>query len=264
MGVTLGQRQSLSWPEKFVRDTTGFVQSIFYKPAAFIAGLFQDIGNMKTIYEENEQLKIAVAQYETDKVRFSGLQETNKRLEGALNFTETQKNKYNYQNRIAQVVSVSGDAMDKTLVIDIGAKDGIKPGMAVRSIDGLVGTISHVSNFSATVKLLTSLDAKDPTSNGIAVTVVGKENSFGILENYNPTNGTFEMTKIGEQDPIRVGDQIMTSGTGDKFPKYMLVGTVKDIQVSQFGQTKTAIIKPAANFVDWKELFVVFTPEVQE
>ncbi|MFM9280141.1 rod shape-determining protein MreC [Paenibacillus jiagnxiensis] len=264
MGITLGQRQSLSWPEKFVRDTTGFVQSIFYKPAAFIAGFFEDIGNMKAIYEENEQLKISAAQYQTDKVRFSGMEEENKRLQEALNFTKTQRDKYNYENRIAQVISVSSDPTDKTLVIDIGSKDGVKPGMAVRSIDGLVGTISNTSNFSSTVKLLTSLDAKDPTSNGIAVTVVGKEDSFGVLENYNPVNGTFEMTKIGEEDPIKKGDQVMTSGTGGKFPKYLLVGKVKDIRVSEFGQTRTAIIEPAANFVDWKELFVVFTPEVQE
>ncbi|MFB5267294.1 rod shape-determining protein MreC [Paenibacillus enshidis] len=265
MGITLGQRQSLSWPEKFVRDTTGFVQSIFYKPAAFIAGFFEDIGNMRAIYEENERLKIGAAQYQTDKVRFSGLEEENKRLQEALNFTETQRNKYNYENRIAQVLSVSGNPTDKTLVIDIGSKDGVKPGMAVRSIDGLVGTISNTSNFSSTVKLLTSLDAKDPTSNGIAVTVVGKEESFGVLENYNPANGgTFEVTKIKEDDPIKDGDQIMTSGTGGAFPKYLLVGKVKEIRVSEFGQTRTAIIEPAANFVDWKELFVVFTPEVQE
>lgn len=264
MGITLAQRQSLSWPEKFVRDTTGFVQSIFYKPAGFIAGFFEDIGNMKAIYEENEQLKITAAQYQTDKVRFSGMEEENKRLEKALNFTRTQLEKYNYENRIAQVISVSSDPTDKTLVIDIGSKDGVKPGMAVRSIDGLVGIISNTSNFSSTVKLLTSLDAKDPTSNGIAVTVVGKEDSFGVLENYNPVNGTFEMTKIGEEDPIKKGDQVMTSGTGGKFPKYLLVGKVTDIRVSEFGQTRTAVIEPAANFVDWKELFVVFTPEVQE
>ncbi|WP_370872354.1 rod shape-determining protein MreC [Paenibacillus zeirhizosphaerae] len=264
MGFTLGQRESLSWPEKFVRDTTGFVQRIFYKPAALIAGFFEDIGNMKDIYEENERLKIAAAQYHADKVRFSGLEEENTRLEEALNFTETQRNKYKYENRIAQVVSVSGDPTDKTLVIDIGSKDGIKPGMAVRSIDGLVGTISNASNFSSTVKLLTSMDAKDPTSNGIAVTVVGKEKSFGVLENYNAEDRTFEMSRIEEDDPIKVGDQIMTSGSGGKFPKYLLIGKVKEIRVSEYGQTRTAIIEPAANFTDWKELFVVFTPEVQE
>lgn len=31
MGFTLGPRTSLSWPEKFVKDTVGFVQYVFYK-----------------------------------------------------------------------------------------------------------------------------------------------------------------------------------------------------------------------------------------
>ena len=55
MGFTLGPRASLSWPEKFVKDTVGFVQSVFYKPVAYIAGFFEDVRNMKAIYEENEE-----------------------------------------------------------------------------------------------------------------------------------------------------------------------------------------------------------------
>ena len=60
MGFTLGPRTTLTWPEKFLRDTVGFVQNIFYKPAGYVAGLFEDIVNMKDIHKENEQLKIAL------------------------------------------------------------------------------------------------------------------------------------------------------------------------------------------------------------
>lgn len=43
-----------------------------------------------------------------------------------------------------------------------------------------------------------------------------------------------------------------------------MVGTVEKIQVGEFGKTRTAIIKPAASFVDWKELLILYTPEVPE
>ncbi|WP_404821516.1 rod shape-determining protein MreC [Paenibacillus massiliensis] len=262
MGFTLNNRESLSWPEKFVRDTTGFVQSIFYKPAGAVAGFFKDIANMRAVYQENEQLKIAVARYTQNEVRISGLEEENKRLQEELNFTEMQKNKYNYTDKIANVVNVGSDPVVKTLTIDIGSNEGVKPGMAVRSIDGLVGVIDHTANFTSTVKLLTSLD---PTTNAIAATVVGREDqAFGMLENYNPNTGKFEMTRIEEGDVVKPGDQIMSSGTGGEFPKYMLIGKVEEVKVGEFGQTRTAIIEPAAKFSDWKELFVVFTPEVPE
>ncbi|WP_342417993.1 rod shape-determining protein MreC [Paenibacillus sp. FSL R10-2782] len=263
MGITLGQRNSLTWPEKFARDSIGFVQGIFYKPASAIAGFFEDIGNMRSIFSENERLKIAVAQLTAEQIQTSNLKETNARLEQELKFTQTQKSKNQYDYRIAQVNSVSNDS--KTLVIDIGEKDGAKVGQEVRSLEGFVGVISRTANFTSTVTLLTTLDPKNPNSYAIAATALGKENtSFGMIESYDPATNTFQMTRIAEGDTIAKGDQIITSGAGGKFRKNLLIGTVEKIQVGEFGQTRTAIIKPAASFVDWKELLVLYTPEVPE
>jgi rod shape-determining protein MreC len=36
------------------------------------------------------------------------------------------------------------------------------------------------------------------------------------------------------------------------------------VQVDSYGLTYTATVTPAASFMDWKELFVVFTPEVEK
>lgn len=263
MGITLGQRNSLSWPEKFARDTVGFIQGVFYRPAAAVSGFFENVRSMRDIYEENERLKVAIAHYTRDKVKYNSYEAENQRLQKELNFTKNQKAKNQYDYHIAQVNSVSNDS--KTLVIDIGEKDGVKIGQPVLSLEGLVGVISKTGNFTSTVNLLTTLDAKNPNSNSIAATVLGKENdSFGMVENYDPATNTFQMTRIEEKDPIKEGDTIITSGTGGKFRKNLLIGTVEKIQVGAFGQTRTATIKPAASFVDWKELLVLFTPEVPE
>ncbi|MBZ6445608.1 rod shape-determining protein MreC [Paenibacillus polymyxa] len=263
MGITLGQRSSLTWPEKFARDSIGFVQGIFYRPASAIAGFFEDIGNMRSIYEENERLKIAVAKLTRDQIQTHNYVETNARLQNELKFTQTQKAKNNYDYRVAQVNSVSNDS--KTLVIDIGEKDGAKVGQEVSSLEGFVGVISRTGNFTSTVTLLTTLDPKNPNSYAIAATVLGKENqSFGMIESYDPGTNRFQMTRIEEKDPIAKGDQIITSGAGGKFRKNLMIGTVEKIQVGEFGKTRTAIIKPAASFVDWKELLVLYTPEVPE
>ncbi|MDQ0495568.1 MULTISPECIES: rod shape-determining protein MreC [Paenibacillus] len=262
MGITLGQRSSLTWPEKFARDSIGFVQGIFYRPASAIAGFFEDIGNMRSIYKENERLKIAVAQLTTEQIQTRNLKETNARYKEELKFTKEQMAKDNYDWRVAQVNSVSNDS--KTLVIDIGEKDGARVGQEVRSMEGFVGVISRTANFTSTVTLLTTLDPKNPNSYAIAATALGKEKTFGMVESYDPVTNTFQMTKISEDDPIAKGDQIITSGGGGKFRKNLQIGTVEKIQVGEFGQTRTAIIKPAASFVDWKELFVLYTPEVPE
>lgn len=264
MGFTLGSRTNLSWPEKFVKDTVGFVQYVFYKPASYVAGLFEDISNLHALQEENEQLKIALAHYTRDKARFNWIEQENERLQNELNFTNEQKELYDYTWKIAQVISVNDDPVNRTIVINIGKREGVKEGQAVSSAEGLVGIVSHVSNFTSTVKLATTMDARDPNSNGIAVTAMGKENDiFGVIESYDKSNGTFLMSRIEDPNSLAKDDLIVSSGIGGVFPRGMIIGKVLDIKVGEYGLTYTATIEPAASFTDWKELFVVFTPEAE-
>ncbi|MCM3041931.1 rod shape-determining protein MreC [Paenibacillus motobuensis] len=265
MGFTLGSRAGLSWPEKFVKDTVGFVQYIFYKPTSYIAGIVEDISDLRSLQEENEQLKIALSHYTRDKVRFNRLEQENEQLKKALDFTKAQKEQYNYAWKIAQVISVNDDPINRSIVVNIGEREGVKVGMAVHSTEGLVGVISQVSHFTSTVRLATTMDAKDPNSNGIAVTAEGKENDvFGVIESYDQTTGNFLMSRITSPSPLTKGDLIVSSGVGGVFPRGMVIGTVKSIDVGQYGLTYTAEVEPAASFTDWKELFVVFAPEVEE
>lgn len=241
-----------------LNDTFGFAQNLIYKPAAFIAGLFEDIGNLNDIYEENERLKIAVSHYIRDKANYNFIAAENEQLKKDLKFTEQQKRMYKYDYKIAQVVSVNQDPYNYTITINIGEKNGVKKGQVVTSVEGMVGIISQVSPMTSTVQLMTGLDERNPNSNAIAVTAMGKENkTFGLIESYNAQDGTYLMTKIDETDPIAVGDTIISSGVGEAFPRGIVIGTVLSTQVGDFGLTHTATIKPAVNFDNWKELFVV-------
>ncbi|OKP76358.1 rod shape-determining protein MreC [Paenibacillus helianthi] len=266
MGFSLGTRKSLSWPENFLRDTTGFVQNLFYKPAGYVAGLFQDIGNLHDLAEENEQLKIVAAQYARDKAQYNFIKAQYDRYQIDLKFTNAQKNLYKYDYRIANVVSLTTEPSNNTLVIDLGAKDGIKLNMSVTSVEGLVGVISKVSNFTSTVKLMTMMDLNDPNSQPpIAATVFNKEGTtFGMIESYDQQSGMLIMNKIPVGNPVVKGDTIISSGIGGIYPRGMSIGTVESVKVGEYGLTSTAIIKPAAGFQDWKELFVVFTQERAE
>lgn len=82
----------MSWPENFLRDTTGFVQKMFYKPAGYVAGLFEDIGNLKDLAEENKQLKILAAQYARDKAQYNFIQARNDSLEKNGNLLKNRRN----------------------------------------------------------------------------------------------------------------------------------------------------------------------------
>ncbi|CAH1057964.1 Cell shape-determining protein MreC [Paenibacillus pseudetheri] len=256
----------MSWPENFLRDTTGFVQKMFYKPAGYVAGLFEDIGNLKDLSKENEQLKILAAQYARDKAQYNFIKARNDELEKNWNFTEEQKKLYKYEYHIAQVISQTTEPSNSTIVIDLGAKDGVRPNMSVISVDGLVGVISQVSNFTSTVKLMTMMDTNDPNSQPpIAATAITKEGkTFGMIESYDPKTNKLLMNKIPPGDPIAPKDVIVSSGIGGLYPRGLTIGTVESVEVGEFGLTSTAVIKPSAEFQDWKQLIVVFTEERAE
>lgn len=265
MGLTMGKRETMTWPEKFITDSIAWTQGVFSKPASFIAGFFQDVSDLRTVYEENKSLKQTLAHYARDVARLNALELENARLQEALAFTERQKSADDYTYRIARVISFSPDPLNSTIKIDLGEKDGIRENMAVISTSGLIGRIVRVSPFHSNVEMITSMEANNDETKAISATVRGKEGeSFGIVETYDRDNGVLQMTKIELEDPLAVGDVVVTSGFGGIFPQGLVIGTVVSRETEKFGTiTHTAEVQPLADFtpLHLREVFVVEVPE---
>lgn len=262
MGLTLRERESVTWPEKFVKDTVSFAQSLFYKPAGIVAGFFENLEMLTDLYEENKALKRKLADYAQDATRLNVLEEQVGRLEEALIFTEHQKQANRYKWHFAEVVSASPDPLERTVNINLGEKDGVRRNMAVATVDGLIGRVISVAPFYSTVQLISAIDYRVDTTKAIAVTVKDKSESFGMIERYTG-NGLLEMNKIEQSDRLEVGDIVMTSGYGEVFPRGVVVGTVVSREVGDFGITHTALVKPAANLdgAKLRQIFVIEVPE---
>lgn len=270
MGLTLGKRERLTWPETVIKDTVSWTQGWFYKPARYIAGFFEDIQHLKNTYEENKILRMTLSQYARDTMRLNMLESQNKNLKEVLNFTERQKAADNYRYRVAEIVSMSTDPYSNAVNINLGAKDNIRENMAVMSTNGLIGRISRVSNFYSSVQLLVDMQpagagtgsAERQLEKGIAATIKGKENTiFGTIEYFDSEKQLLVMTRISS-DQVEEGDVVITSGLGQVFPKGIEIGKVVDKKVGEFGITYNAMIEPkAADFRHLREVLVVEVPE---
>ncbi len=262
MGLTLGERKTLTWPEKLVKDTVSFSQSLFYRPAAITADFFDNLGMLSNVYEENKALKRKLSDYAIDAIRLNVLEEQVGRLEEALSFTERQKQANRYIWHFAEVVSASPDPLDQTININLGEKDGIRENMAVATVDGLIGIVRNVAPFSSSVQLISAIDYRVDSTKAIAATTKEDVKSFGMIERYT-AEGYLEMNKIESTDPIKDGDTVLTSGYGEVFPKGIIIGTVVSRGVSDSGITHKAMIKPAAslNGAKLRQVFVIEVPE---
>ncbi|ANE48919.1 hypothetical protein SY83_13840 [Paenibacillus swuensis] len=264
MGFTSARVYKFSWPEKFMKDSVSFTQSLFYKPASSIAGFFGEIRNLRVIYEENKVLKATTAQYARDRVRLNYLEDENKSLKSNLNFTERQKNANNYTFRYAEATAQSPDPFNNSITINLGEKDGIVANMAVMTEKGLVGRIISTSAFYSNVQLISDLNAKETATKAIAATTMdnGKlTNSFGMIESYDAKTGMLQMTKIPPANKLKKGDMVITSGIGGVYPRGIIIGTVDRVGVGEFGITHVAQVKPAANLKQLKDVFIVEVPK---
>ena len=115
------------------------------------------------------------------------------------------------------VLADSGGPFRKTVLLNIGTRDGIMDGWAAMDGLGLVGRISGVANKTSRVILL------GDTSSRIAVTI-DSGGQRALIVGDNTSRPTIEFLEYPET--VRPGDRVITSGDGGVFPPNILVGQV--------------------------------------
>lgn len=260
MGFTSRDRISLTWPEKLTRDSVSLLQGFFNRPAQAFSHFFSEVGNAYHVYEENRALKANLEQFAQLTAKLKVLEAENARLRSLLDVTERLND---YQYRVAEVVARHTDHWRDVIVINKGLKHGVKKDMAVITAGGLIGRVESVTNFSATVELLTSLE----DSNNISAMVIQEQQQAdgttaykqinGIVDEYDPRIKQLIMRKIPLEEKVEVNQQVVSSGMGGVIPRGLLIGTIVYVEPGDYGLTQTAYIQPSADFTQLNEVMVV-------
>lgn len=131
------------------------------------------------------------------------------------------------------------------ITINKGKNDGIEKNQIVINKNGMIGKVINSSRDTSIIRLITSF--KEPIS-------VIINDSFKLLdvENYN-----LYIKGINKQDTINVGDQVLTSGLSDLFPKGILIGTIEEIIEENDGVGYTAKVKLSSDINDIKFVSVL-------
>ncbi len=242
IGYSMSDRRSLTWPEQFMKDSVGWVQSVFNKPAHYVAGLFEDINEMRNLYEENRILKAHLDDYAQMAVEVNVLRRQNENLKEALDIKESL---FDHDLKPALVIHRSPDRWNEFVGVNKGEQHGVEVDMAVITSKGLVGKVRYVSQFTSTVQLLTDHDR----TNRISAMVDAEDGEvYGFIEGYDEQTGALMLRKIEADAHIEVGQTVITSGLGGIFPKGLLIGEVMRVEADEYGLTKNAFIEPSASF----------------
>ncbi|MEI6805676.1 MAG: rod shape-determining protein MreC [Myxococcaceae bacterium] len=134
----------------------------------------------------------------------------------------------------ATVIGQVGTPLIRTVQIDQGTKAGVQKGDAVISDSGAVGQVLLAGKYSSQILLLTD------SSSAVDI-VVERSRAKGILRG-------LMVRDFDRLQDIRVGDIVVTSGLGAKFPEGMPVGTISKIRNHRQGLYVEAEIEPFVAF----------------
>ena len=189
----------------------------FSQPAATVSAYIQNIQDLSNIRSENERLKqdnIGLLQWQTVARK---LQADNTALRQLLSVVKDNDKKY----ITARVIAGSGGVLSNMLIVNAGKNDGVYKGQIVIDARGVIGRVSHVSNRSSRVQLLTDINSRVPV-------LIENNRTRAILTGKN-TN-LANLIHLPQGAKIWPGDRIITSGHGGAFPSGLPIGVVVSLR----------------------------------
>ena len=182
-------------------------------PVTNAASMIDNFQSYARLYEQNQQLRDELQQMKAWKEAALQLEQKNARL--------LDLNQVRLDPMLTHVTGVvladSGSPFRQSVLLNVGARDGIRDGWATMDGIGLVGRISGVGERTSRVILLTDSNSRVP----VVVQATGQK---AILSGDNTTQPPLDFME--HPDQVQPGDQVVTSGDGEVFPAGLLVGTV--------------------------------------
>ncbi|MDG1470783.1 MAG: rod shape-determining protein MreC [Ascidiaceihabitans sp.] len=182
-------------------------------PVTGMANLLRDFQSYQRIAEQNQELKRELRRMKEWKEAALQLEEENARL--------LDLNKVRLDPRLTFITGVvmadSGSPFRQSVLLNVGARDGLIDGWATMDGIGLVGRISGVAKNTSRVILLTDASSRIPAlvqPSGQRVIVAGDNSAvppIDFLEN---------------PSLVRAGDRVVSSGDGGVFPAGLLIGQI--------------------------------------
>jgi rod shape-determining protein MreC len=219
-----------------------FLQHTLLAPfEAGVAWVDQSVG----IYWENHSLRQRLTQLQIEADALHSERLENVRLRRLLDLEERKP----YELVASNVVARSLDRLGGSLTIDKGSADGIEPGRAVITPDGLVGRAERATPHQA--RILTLLHRECAVAARIERTRVD-----GVLEWEFGNQPTLDLRYVSSQEDVKVGDLVVTSGLGGIFPPGIRVGTVARVGIEPNGLMKEILVRPAVDLRSVEEILV--------
>jgi rod shape-determining protein MreC len=209
--------------------------------------------DVQLLRQRADELRAEVNRLSVENARMVEIEQENLRLRQLLNFTRNNP-LYDYRTGavVGQKIGEDTSNLLFAIFVDVGARDGVAPGMPVVTDRGLVGRVTRVGpNVAEVIPLI------DPAS--VVSARVLNSRVTGIVR--GSVDAGLVMERIPQGETLSPGDIVVTSGLGGTYPDKLVIGQVTEVSRRDADMFQTARIRPTVDFGRLETVLVITTFE---
>ncbi len=217
-------------------------------PARAADGLSDIFVDRASLIRDNEQLRAEALDLQHRTLRMDALTEENIQLRELLNARQ----RIEHDVKAVELIGVNPDPFLHEVILNRGLEDGLKVGQPVIDAGGIMGQVTSLAHYTSRVMLVTDARTAIPVEtnrSGFRSIALGK----GLLNE-------LELSHVPTTADIEVGDLLITSGLGGRFPRGYPVAVVEEIIRDPGRPFLIVKAKPAARLDRSRQLLVIDFP----
>lgn len=230
--------------------TVAPIQYLVNQPVRLLASLNTNLSSRQTLLAQNASLRAEQLLLAAKLQRLIALENENIQLRALL---QSSLKIDNERIQVAQLLEVSTDPSVSELVLNKGTHDAVYEGQPVLDATGIMGQIIEVAPLTSRVLLITDIRSAVPVQdsrNGVRGIVMGQ----GGLEK-------LVLTNIPETVDVHVGDLLVSSGLGGRYPQGYPVGVISSLHRNVGDQFIKIEVLPSAQLDRSQDVLLPWLPK---
>ncbi|GAC1624715.1 MAG: hypothetical protein NVS9B10_10980 [Nevskia sp.] len=212
-----------------------------------VSGGIEHLHTRESLLSENRELKETQLKQEARLLRLAALEAENQRIRELLASASALSDRV----LIAEILATSQDPYRHQIVLNKGERDGVYRGQALVDASGVMGQVVQVNPSSSVALLITDPDHGIPVEvnrTGLQTIALGRGDGQGLSLPYLPGNAD-----------VKVGDLLVSSGLGGRFPAGYPVGEVHELRHAGGESFMEAVAYPRAKLHQGRQALLVWS-----
>lgn len=200
-----------------IADVSTHLINVIYKPLEAVGFMTEYVAEYINVRDQNIRLKQENQRLLYWVHRSEQLAQENQILKKEMHFVSS----LNARFWSGYIVADNGGIFSRSVLVRLGADEGIKKGFIALYNEGVLGRIEAVGTHTSQILLLTDDASRVPV-------LVGNKRFLAVVVGNNAP--LLKLTALPEGAEVQIGDYVSTSGHSGVYPPGLAVGTVVRVE----------------------------------